>query len=182
MIWVTNIIVWSYDYVDFQKILTLSYRSFVANSSQLYDQVTIATLLSQDRFTIKLPRSYRSYDELTKSKGHWVNFCWIICHLFMVALCNRADHIYFHPVVCSFFFFFLAYFQRLETGCLPYSHTWCGLSANLGCRSETCWTRLAGNAGRKKSPKSRDLRTIVQLCRAISSQLRHASTIGKKNC
>jgi len=25
-------------------------------------------------------------------------------HLFMVALCNRADHIlYFHPVVCSLF-------------------------------------------------------------------------------
>jgi len=23
----------------------------------------------------------------------------------MVALCNRADHIYFHPVVCSLFFF-----------------------------------------------------------------------------
>jgi len=23
----------------------------------------------------------------------------------MVALCNRADHIYFHPVICSFFFF-----------------------------------------------------------------------------
>jgi len=23
--------------------------------------------------------------------------------LFMVALCNRADHIYFHPVMCSFF-------------------------------------------------------------------------------
>jgi len=30
--------------------------------------------------------------------------------LIMVALCNRADHIYFHAVVCSssFFFFFLA--------------------------------------------------------------------------
>jgi len=28
------------------------------------------------------------------------------CWLFMVALWNRADHIYFHPVVCSFFFFF----------------------------------------------------------------------------
>ena len=29
--------------------------------------------------------------------------------LTMVALCNRADHICFHPVVCSFFFFpFLA--------------------------------------------------------------------------
>jgi len=32
-------------------------------------------------------------------------------------------------------------------------HTWCGLSANLGCRSETCCPRLAQNAGRKKSPK-----------------------------
>jgi len=40
--------------------------------------------------------------------------------------------------------------------------------------------RLAGNVGSKKSPKSRHLRTIVQLCRAISSQLMHASTIGKK--
>jgi len=36
------------------------------------------------------------------------------------------------------------------------------------------------NAGRKKSPKNRHLRTIVQLCRAISAQLRHVSTIGKK--
>ena len=40
--------------------------------------------------------------------------------------------------------------------------------------------RLAGNAGRKKSPKSRHLHTIVQLCPAVSSQLRHVSTIGKK--
>ena len=27
-----------------------------------------------------------------------------VAHVFMAALCNRADHIYFHPVVCSFFF------------------------------------------------------------------------------
>jgi len=27
---------------------------------------------------------------------------------FMVALCNRADHIYFHPVVCSSSVFFLS--------------------------------------------------------------------------
>jgi len=33
----------------------------------------------------------------------------------------------------------------------------------------------------KKSPKIRHLGTIAQLCRAISSQLRHISTIGKKN-
>ena len=33
---------------------------------------------------------------------------------------------------------------------------------------------------RQKSPKIRHLGTIVQLCRAISLQLRHVSTIGKK--
>jgi len=43
-----------------------------------------------------------------------------------------------------------------------------------------CCTRLAENTGRKKSPKSRRLGTIPQLCRAISLQLRHLSTIGKK--
>ena len=39
--------------------------------------------------------------------------------------------------------------------------------------------RLAENVGRKKSLKSRPLHTTVQLCRAISLQLRHVSTIGK---
>ena len=43
-----------------------------------------------------------------------------------------------------------------------------------------CCTRLAGNTGHQKSPKNRYLGTIAQLCRAISSQLRHVSTIGKK--
>jgi len=100
----------------------------------------------------------------------------------MVALWNRADHYIFAlwPLLSSFFLlFFLAESQRSQIGCLPYFHTWCGLSANLGCRSETCCTWLAENAGRKKSPKNRHLRTIVQLCQAISSQLRHVSTIGK---
>jgi len=64
-------------------------------------------------------------------------------------------------------------------GCLPYLHTWCGLSANLRCRSETCCTRLSANTGRKKSSKNRHLGTIAQLYRAISSHLRHVSTIGK---
>jgi len=40
--------------------------------------------------------------------------------------------------------------------------------------------RIAGNTGHKKSPKSRHLCTIVQLCRAISLQLKHVSTVGKK--
>jgi len=33
------------------------------------------------------------------------------------------------------------------------THAWCGLSANLECRSVTCCTRLAGNAGRKNCQK-----------------------------
>jgi len=40
--------------------------------------------------------------------------------------------------------------------------------------------RLAENTGRKKLAKNRHLGTIAQHCRAISSQLRHIKTIGKK--
>jgi len=41
-------------------------------------------------------------------------------------------------------------------------------------------TRLAENTGRKNDAKNRHLRTIAQLCRTVSSQQRHVSTIGKK--
>jgi len=43
-----------------------------------------------------------------------------------------------------------------------------------------CCMRLVTNTGCKNDAKNCHLRTIAQLCRAISSQLRHASTIGKK--
>jgi len=39
--------------------------------------------------------------------------------------------------------------------------------------------RLAGNAGRKIYAKIRHMGTIAQICRAVSSQLRYVSTIGK---
>jgi len=42
--------------------------------------------------------------------------------------------------------------------------------------------RLAKNTGHKKVAKNRHLGTIAQLCRAVSSQLKHALTIGKKTC
>jgi len=42
-----------------------------------------------------------------------------------------------------------------------------------------CCTRLAGNTARKNDAKNRHLSTITQLCRAISSQLRHISAAGK---
>jgi len=42
-----------------------------------------------------------------------------------------------------------------------------------------CCTRLTENTGRKNYAKNRHLRTIAQLCRAVSSQLRHKLTIEK---
>jgi len=49
---------------------------------------------------------------------------------------------------------------------------------NAGLKCAACGWLVMQNA--KKSPKIRRLGTIAQLCRAISSQLRHALTIGKK--
>ena len=101
--------------------------------------------------------------------------------IFMATLWNRAGHyifmLWFLSSICLLFF--LAWSQWPHIGCLPYFDTWCGRSANLECRCETCCAQLAENAGTKKSPKIGHLGTIAQLCRAISSQLRHISTIGK---
>jgi len=84
-------------------------------------------------------------------------------------------------VVSSIFFylFFPRLISAVAHGCLPHFHTWCGLSANLECRSEMYCARLAENAGRKKSPKICHLGTIAQLYLAVSSQLRHLLTVEK---
>jgi len=87
--------------------------------------------------------------------GHWPTFLVLSCFFFFFSSPNLSG-------------------RRLDV----YNVVW--PSANLECRSEMCCTRLAGNAGPKKSPKIRHLGTIAQLCRATSSQLRHVSTIGKK--
>jgi len=79
----------------------------------------------------------------------------------------------FAGVVSIFFFFFSS--PNLSSLRLDVYH-----SANLECRSEMYYTRLAGNTGPKNDAKNRHLRTIAQLCQAISWQLRHVSTIGKK--
>jgi len=101
----------------------------------------------------------------------------------MTALRSRCGH---YILVLWFLLLLLSsFFPRLisaneKIGCLPYFHSWCGLSVNLGCRFETYCTRLTGNTGPKKSPKISHLGTITQICLAISSQLRHVLTIGKK--
>ena len=99
-------------------------------------------------------------------------------YFIIVTLWNRADHYIFA------LWFLLSFFSspNLSHHRLDVCHTStrCGLSANLRCRSEMCCTQLAENTGCKKLPKNRHLGTIAQLCLAVSSQLRHVSTIGKK--
>ena len=98
----------------------------------------------------------------------------------MTALCNTAGHYIFALWFLSFFLllssFFLALSQRSEIGCLPYFHTWCGLSANLECRSDMCCMRLTENTGCKKIAIWAPSHKFVglYLCNW------HVSTIGKK--
>jgi len=74
--------------------------------------------------------------------------------LIMAAQCNRAGHI-------KLFFvkFFSSFFPRLISAVVGdlmstiYFHTWCGVSVNLECRSETCCARLAENTARKNGQK-----------------------------
>jgi len=80
-----------------------------------------------------------------------VELLWsLVFSFFMVALCNRAYHYIFALWFLSFFFFSSPNLSGRR--CLPYFHTWCGLSANLECMSEMRCTLLAENTGRKKSP------------------------------
>jgi len=103
----------------------------------------------------------------------------------MAALRSRCGHYIF---ACGFFylsFFFFSFSSpSLSSRRVDVYHTstqWCGLSANLECRSEMCCTQLAGNKGCKNDAKNRHLGSIAQLCRAESSQLRHVLKSGKKN-
>ena len=87
------------------------------------------------------------------------------------------------PHSSSFFLLLLSFFSspNLSRRRLDVYHTSTHgvASANLGCRSETCCTRLAeiqDAKSRQNSPSGHHRTTS----RAISSQLRHVSTIGKK--
>jgi len=99
----------------------------------------------------------------------------------MAALRIADADIIFLP--CGFFFFYLSFFPGLISAVADWMSTILahvvGRNANLRCRSETCYTRLDANTGRKNSSKNRHLGTVAQFCRAISSQLRHISTTGK---
>jgi len=119
---------------------------------------------------------------LRKRAGHYIFALWFLssflwspygigqtiifssCRLLRLPCVADADiHIFALWFLLSSSFFVPFLISASQTGCLPYFHTWCGLSANLGCRSETCCMRLAENAGHKKSP-SRHYRTNLSGC------------------
>jgi len=71
--------------------------------------------------------------------------------LFIVTLWNRADHYIF---MLWFVYLSSSFFPRPISAAADWMSAilpWCGLSANLRCRSETCCTRLAENTGTQKS-------------------------------
>jgi len=107
-------------------------------------------------------------------------------NIFNVVLCCRKNpkfYLLWPPYIADadiifsfrgFFFFSRIISVVAEWICLPYFYTWCGFSTNLECRSENvlhaaCWKYRMQNGA-----KTRHLRTIAQLCPAVSS------TIGKK--
>jgi len=76
--------------------------------------------------------------------------------LIMAALSNRAGHYIFALwflllLSCPCFYLFSSPILSRRRLDVYHTSTRCGLSANLGCRSETCCTRLAENTGCKKS-------------------------------
>jgi len=79
----------------------------------------------------------------------------------MAAPRSRCGHYIFILWLLLSSSFFPCLMSAAQTGCLPYFHTWCGLSANLGCRSETCCTRLAENTGCKNLPSMHHRTTLL---------------------
>ena len=73
-----------------------------------------------------------------------------------------ADIIFLSCFFLSFFLlFFLAYSRPSQIGCVPYFHTWCGLSANLECMSLKCAARGSLKIhDTKKSPSGHHRTTL----------------------
>ena len=137
---------------------------------------------------------------LTASKMHTPLFAFFILQkicswlrgclkVIMVALCNRADHYIFALWFLSIFFpssFFRLFFPRLISAVRDWMSTILLHMAWPLCEFRMqVWNLL--HAARckyrtQKVAKNRHLGTIAQLRRAISSQIRHVSTIGKKTC
>jgi len=108
------------------------------------------------------------------------------CHrwIIMAAVRSRCRHYIFALwFISSFFYLFSS--PNLSCRRLDLYHTSThdvhGLSVNLECMSEMCCTRIAENTGRRTQKLRQNSPSVhhCTICRAISSQLRRVSTIGK---
>ena len=109
----------------------------------------------------------------------------VVTMLFADNLCSDSCYIWPpYAISSSIYLSSSSFFPRLISAVTDWMSTNIsthgGPSANSECRSKTCCMRFTGNVGHKNSPKIRHLRTIAQLCQAISLQLRHVLTIRKK--
>jgi len=101
---------------------------------------------------------------------YYASTVWVLVTVFLWPPYKIRQTIIFSS--CGFFFFFvffLAYSQPSQIGCLPCFHMWCGLSANLECRSEMCCTLLTEKKDAKisKNSPSAHHRTTLTGCRTI---------------
>jgi len=125
-------------------------------------------------------QKWTHYSTTSKSSGvPMISFLWP-CYVIGQAIVFLPCIFFLLSFSSSSFFFSSPNLSgRIEIGCLPHFYTWCGLSANLECRSDL--KRAARSSLEMQDPKNRHLGTIAQICRAISSQLGHVSTTGKKS-
>ena len=94
--------------------------------------------------------------------------------------CIADVDIIFFPVVSSILFFphLISAIADRMSAILPHMVCRCGLSPNLGCRSETCCTWLAENTGRKKSPSGRHCTNLSDYVFATKARIDYR----KKTC
>jgi len=105
----------------------------------------------------------------------------------MSALRSRCGHYIFALwFLLSFFPCLISAVADWMSTILLLFHTWCGLSANLGCRSQTCCTRMAANTAckkiAKKSPSGHHRTTLSGYIFALGSvTARHSSNGHQPN-
>ena len=138
---------------------------------------------------------WKTAEEALLLMYHLTNVCTFNKGPISVSLIN-SNHYLWLPCIANadiflpygfylFFFLLSSFFPHLISAVAHWIstillHMVC-LSASLECRSQMCCTWLAGNTGHKNDAKNCHLCTIAQLCWAISSQLRHVSSIRKKS-
>ena len=100
----------------------------------------------------------------------------------MAALHSRCRHYIFVLFFLSFFFFVFPRLISAVGDWMLYFYTWCGLNANLECRSEMCCMRLAGNAGPKKSQSEHLCTNLSGHIFATKARIDNQKKLVKQQC